>query len=210
LIGTLRRHMWLVLLLSAAIVLRVLLHLAYPMHSSSTTAAVTWWRLADAPNPIRPFGYSLFLKPLLPHVPLIVVVALQHLMALGLVAAGYAFLVQRNVRRPLAAAALAPLALDPRELLLEHFILTETLFVALAGAGLLALTWQRTVNPWLAAAAGLLLAGSALTRSVGLPLVLLAGAYLTIRRVGWRPLLAFTTAAVESPQTTQRPTTLVG
>lgn len=196
-ISALRRHTWLVLLLSAAIVLRVLLHLAYPHafflnDSRRYVVDAAGW----APNPIRPFGYSLFLKPLLPHMPLIVVAALQHLMALGLIAAGYAFLVRRNVRRPLAAVALAPLALDPRELLLEHFILAETLFVALAGAGLLALTWHRAVNLRLAAAAGLLLAGAALTRSVGLPLLLLTVAYLAIRRVGWRPLLAFSVAAV--------------
>jgi hypothetical protein len=83
--------------------------------------------------------------------------------------------------------------LDGYQILTEHALLTETLFVCLIMAA--AILVMRSSVSWSAAAvAGGLLAYAALTRTVALPLVVLFVAYLCIRRVGWKPVVAFMVA----------------
>ena len=148
----------------------------------------------------RPYGYSEFLKFFgLAHSPLIVLV--QHVMILALCVMAYAFLVRRGVRRWVAALAILPLLVSPIEITLEHYVLAETLFTVLLTVGLLlvlALTrksWatatvlRRTV---VAAIAGGFLAAAWLTRTIGMPIFILAGLYLIIRirRVRLVPVIA--------------------
>jgi hypothetical protein len=64
---------------------------------------------------IRPSGYSAVLWPF-------TAIVLQHLLALGLVAAGYALLTSRGLNRWLAAVAVLPLSIDIREVTIEHYI----------------------------------------------------------------------------------------
>ncbi|MBB5870185.1 hypothetical protein F4553_003564 [Allocatelliglobosispora scoriae] len=187
------RHAVMAVLLAAGVALRVAAHLAYP-HAfffpdsrGYVMESMTW-----TPSPIRPFGYSAFLKPFVPG-DLIHVAAAQHLLALALAVGIYAYLIRRCVRPWIAALGVAPLLIGPSELILEHFVLAETLFTALLAAGLIAVTLARRGRVLAAASAGLLLALAALTRSVGLPICLVGGAYLLLglRRLGWRPLLAY-------------------
>lgn len=150
--------------------------------------------VADAlrvvPNPLRPAGYSVFLRMFLQFQSSALVVAVQHLLGLGLGILVYALLRRWQVRPGLAAAAALPVLLDPRQLMIEHGLLSETLFTCcLTGAVAVAL-WRRRLTPASAAAAGLLLAAATLTRSIGLPVALLFLGFLLVRRVTLRTLLA--------------------
>ncbi len=143
------------------------------------------------PYPIRPAGYSAFLRLLLPLHSFTAVVIVQHLLGLGVAVALYALL--RRWRTPawLATLAAMPQLFSAREVELEHLIMADTLFTAMLFAALVVLAWSARPNLWQAVAAGLLLSGAALVRSVGLPLLVLAGCYLLVRRVGWRAVVAF-------------------
>ncbi|HEX8632491.1 MAG TPA: hypothetical protein VF755_30410 [Catenuloplanes sp.] len=187
-----RRHAVFLVVLGVAVGLRLVVARIYPyafFFPDSQTYATG--ALHGEPNPTRPFGYSAFLMPFL-HGPMKVVAVVQHAMALALITAGYAVLTRRGIRPWLAALAVTPITLSGRELTLEHLVLAETLFVVLAGGGLLVLTSRRRDSPLIAAVAGLLIAGAALTRSIGLPLIALCLLYLLVRRSGWRVLGSFT------------------
>ena len=190
-----RRHPVFVTFLALGVVLRALVVMTYPaafFFPDSRAYALT--SLHWTPNVIRPFGYSLFLKPFVPG-PFGAVALTQHLLGLALAVAGYAFLVRRGVVHWLAAIAMLPILLDARQVTIEHYVSAETVFVALVGAGLIALAWRDRVSLLTAVASGLLLGAAALTRSVGTPLAALVVAYLLVRRVGWRPLAVFVLAA---------------
>ena len=185
------RHIFLLLVLAGAITLRVLMLRAYPYaFFFSDSRPYVQAAFDNVPNPIRPYGYSLLLKPFVPG-PLDVVAVWQHLIGLGLVVGGYAFLVRRGTWRWLAALAVVPVALDAREVTLEHYVLAETAFVALTAGALFLLAWRQKVGVIAAAGAGLLLGFAAVTRSVGLPVIALAALYLLVRRAGWWRIGAF-------------------
>src|SRR4051812_20527608 len=93
------RHRALVPVLAAGLTLRLLFLLAYhhPFFFPDSRPYVA--AAADGiPNDIRPYGYSLLVKPFVggPHLWIAV---WQHLIGLALVVAGYAFLVRRGVTR---------------------------------------------------------------------------------------------------------------
>ncbi len=100
----------------------------------------------------------------------------QHLMGIGLVVAGYAFLARRGVRPWIAALAVVPVAADDLQLTMEHFVASDTMFTALLAAGLLVLLWRPGVPVAAAVVGGLLLAIAALTRTIGQPLIVLCSA----------------------------------
>jgi hypothetical protein len=145
--------------------------------------------------PSRPDGYNAFLRILLPFHSIALITAAQHLMALGIGALIYCLLRHWRVRRWLATLGCLVYLLDIHEIQLEHIILSDTLFLLLLVGGITLLAWQSIVSPWFAGGAGLLIALSALTRTVGTPLLIIAGLYLIVRRCGWRPLLAFVVLA---------------
>ena len=123
----------------AAVTLRVLFVIAYDeAFFFPDSQAYVHGSAFGYPSQIRPYGYSLFLKPFVGG-PLSVVAAVQHLIGLGLVVAGYLFLERRGVRPWLAALAVLPVALDARQLTVEHYILAETLYIALTAAALMLL-----------------------------------------------------------------------
>ncbi|SEG86044.1 hypothetical protein SAMN04489712_118138 [Thermomonospora echinospora] len=150
-------------------------------------------RLALEPRPgiFRPIGYSFLLRALEPFHSFGLVVALQHLAGLGIAVMVYALLCRRSaIPRWGAALAAAPVLLDAFQIQLEHMVMSDVLFTTLVtGAVTLALWWRRP-GPKATAAAGLLLGLAAITRSVGLPLLVLFTGYLLIRRVGWRAVVA--------------------
>lgn len=155
------------------------------MDAASTTTPGTIW----------PFGYSAMLKVLDAVTGRIVSVsAVQHLMGLSLGVVVHALLVRRGVRRAWAATAAAPVLLDARQIQLEHYVLSETLFTFLLFAGVTLLMWAQRPPLWLTACGGTVIALAALTRTIGQPLAVLIIVYLIVRRVGWRHVAVFTVA----------------
>jgi hypothetical protein len=157
------------------------------------------------PDPVRLLGYSVFLRLfLLPHAtaglpmapaPYEAIALVQHLMALGLIVAGYAFLRRWGVARWVAALAMVPVALDGRELALEHHVVSETLFLVLLSTALIVLArpGRRIIAGSIAG--GLLVGAAATVRAVGLPVIAAVVAYLALRRMGWRSLAGFAVAS---------------
>ena len=157
----------------------------FPDSRPYVAAAADGW-----PYTIRPYGYSFLIKPFLGH-PYSWLAAVQHLVGLALLVSGYAFLLRRGVKPWLAGLAVLPFALDARVVTLEHYVLAETAFIAATAIGLFLLAWRERLG-WIAAAlGGAALGFAAITRSVGLPVLLLAGLYLLVRRVGLLRLAAF-------------------
>ena len=192
----LRRHGPLWIVLAVAIGMRVWFVYAYPYAFFFPDSRTYVASAQDGfPNVIRPWGYSALILPLL-HQPYIRIAILQHLIGLAMIVAGYAFLRRRGCRPWLSALAMVPLALDARVLTIEHYVLAETAYLAFTAAGLFLIAWRDKVG-WVAAAlGGALLACAALTRSVGLPILALAGVYLLVRRAGILRLIAYVVPVV--------------
>ena len=192
----LRRHLGFIALLAAGLVLRVLVLIAYPqafwyVDSSRYLQFSYGWH----PDFGRQAGYSLFLKAVRQTGSLYTVSILQHLLGLAIAVAVYAFLQRRSVPRWLSVLAVTPILLDAFQLDIEHLVLAEMVFTTLIVAGLLALVWPARPSARSAGAAGLLLALSTTLRTVSLPLVLITAAYLIVRRLGWRPTVAYAVGA---------------
>jgi len=186
------RHLPFAVLVALAAALRVVAMIAYngvlwfPDGHSYLTVAVS-----PVAYPARPMGYAFFLHLLEPFHSLAVVAAVQH--AMGLVAGVLVYAVLRRFRTPTWVATLCavPVLFDAYQLELEHLLMADTLFWFLVLVAVaLVLLWP---DAWPAMiAAGLALGAAALTRSVGLPLLVLFAGYLLVRR---RPKAALVTAA---------------
>ena len=135
-----------------------------------------------------PFG-----SPALPYAaaPYETIALIQHALIIGLIAAGYAYLVHFGVARWLAAAAMIPVALDGREIALERHVISETLFIVLLAGGLMILARRGRLSTAWACVGGFLVAAAATVRAVGLPIVVVVLAYLAFRRAGWRAIVGF-------------------
>lgn len=145
-------------------------------------------RIADDPfpHPLRPSGYGLFLWALKPFHSLALVTVLQHAAVLGLAVLGYRMLVRDfEVRRTWAALAVAPVLLDSFQVELEHLLLSDTLFTVLVFGAMLLLAKPGEAGWRRAALVGALLGVAAVTRTVGVPLFLIAVLYLLLRRTRW-------------------------
>ncbi|GAA3200952.1 hypothetical protein [Actinocorallia longicatena] len=133
-------------------------------------------------HPIRPAGYGIFLWLLKPFHSFGLVVAVQHLLGLAVGVLVYLLLRRRGLPGWGASLAAAPVLLDGNLIELETLILSDTLFLFLLASGLAVLLWRGP--SW---AAGLLLAAATLTRTIGLPVLLVVLAWLLLRR-RWRAL----------------------
>jgi hypothetical protein len=155
----------------------------------------------------RPAGYGLLLWLLRPFHSFTVVALVQHLLGLAVGILIYALLNRRvptpgstpasqwSLPRWAAALAAAPALLDAYQIQVEHLVMSDAVFGLLIAAGVAQLVWRGTPTIWQCAASLLLLAFAALTRTVGLPIIILAVAYLIVRRVGWKALAAAVLAA---------------
>ncbi|TNY38576.1 hypothetical protein [Thermomonospora catenispora] len=145
--------------------------------------------VALEPGLIRPSGYPLLLRLLEPLHSLALIAVLQHLMGLGIAVLIYGAL-RRRFGAPGWAASLAaaPVLFDAFQIQLEHMVLSDTLFVFLVTAAAVVLLGEHT--PRNAALAGGLLGLAALTRTVGMPLLVIGVGFLLVRRAGWRPVAA--------------------
>ncbi|TMQ92381.1 hypothetical protein ETD83_27310 [Actinomadura soli] len=173
--------------LVAGVVLRVITTLGFQ--------GVLWFndsydfvRIANEPfpHPLRPSGYGIFLWTLKPFHSLALVTVLHHAAIIGLSVAGYRMLVRDfDVRRVWAALAVTPLLLDSYQIELEHLLLSDTLFTVLAFGAMLLLARPGATGWRRAALVGTLLGVAAVTRTVGVPLFLIAVLYLLVRRTRW-------------------------
>jgi beta-1,4-mannosyltransferase len=180
----LQRHSVFLAILSVAVVLRAITMAAYfPAfwHTDSfgyIGGAVSKGHiLAPAlylyPLPWNPSGYSLMLLwPLRVFHSVAVVAGVQA--ALGLLTGTliYALLRRRfQFAGWTAALAASPVLLSATEMDLEHFILSDTLFMILVVAALVLALWYQIPPIWSCAVTGMLLAAAAVTRTEGLPIV---------------------------------------
>lgn len=138
----------------------------------------------------RTSGYSLLVQ-LIPgwrdvtHIP-----PVQHVLGLVMGVLIYLMLVRRTVPRWGAALATVPVLLDPYQVALEHYILTDTSFEFFMLLGFFLLTFRRRIPWWLALIAGILIGCATVTRSVGDILVVVAALVLLIGQARWLPAVA--------------------
>ncbi|SFN98813.1 hypothetical protein SAMN04489713_103625 [Actinomadura madurae] len=187
-----RRNWLFCVVLLAGIALRVIAMLGF--------RGVLWFndsydfiRIADDPfpHPLRPSGYGLFLWTLKPFHSLMLITVLQHAAILGIAALGYRMLVRDfEVRRAWAALAVTPVLLDSFQIELEHLLLSDTLFTVLVFGAMLLLAKPGAAGWRRAALVGTLLGLASVTRTIGLPLFLIAVLYLLVRRTRWPVHLA--------------------
>ncbi|MEV0997118.1 hypothetical protein [Nonomuraea sp. NPDC050202] len=185
-------HRALVIAMLPAIGLRVLAVLGFPPAILFYGDSFAFLKEELAPGTARPSGYSLLLALLRPAHSLTLVTVLQHLLMLALAVALYALLRRRGLPGWGATLLVTPLLYDEFLILLEHMIMADAVFVVLVTAAIALIVWR--VTPATAAVGGMLLGLAGITRTVGLPLLLLTAAYLLIRRYGWRPLVALLVA----------------
>ncbi|KJE19800.1 hypothetical protein FF36_05921 [Frankia torreyi] len=190
------RHLPFAILLAAGVALRAVTAYAYRPAFEFYGDSYAYLRLSTlkAPDPMRPAGYPAFLRLLSFTDSLWWVTVVQHAAGLALGVTLYVLLVHRRVAAPIAALAAAPILLDAYELVIEHYVMAETLFAVLLVAAIVALTWSPRPSVWACGLAGLLLAGAGLVRTIGVALAVLVVGYLVLRRVGWLRFATFVVA----------------
>ncbi len=187
------RHRLFLVVISLAGALRVVTMLGYRPGRIYWYDTYTYIQLALELRPraeLNPDGYPFLLRLLLPFHSIPVVVGVQHLMGLGVGVMMYGLLRRRGLPAWGATLATVPGLYDASFLRLEHAVLGDEFFIFLVVAGLVTLLWSPVPSMRTGAVAGLLLAWATLTRTIGLPVLLLALAHLVISRAGWRPLVA--------------------
>jgi hypothetical protein len=190
-----RSHRIFTILAVASVVPRVLAALAFrPALLTSDSFLYIQEATTGTLGVIRPSGYSNFLDLMhvFPH-PLLAITTAQHLMGIAIAAIVYGLLRYWGLPAWGAALAAVPVLFDTREIALESYILPDTLYCLVIMVAVALLLTKRTPRLWQCVLAGLLLAYATVLRGNGLPLAVVAAAYLLIRKVGWR---AFTTSAV--------------
>ncbi|WP_254716086.1 hypothetical protein [Actinomadura sp. WMMB 499] len=151
------------------------------------------------PHPLRPDGYGFLLILLKPFHSFALVSAVQHLMGLAMGLMVYALLHRRfGLPGWGAALAAAPVLLDAYQIQLEHLVLSDTLFSFLVMSAVTLLLWRDRPSWKIAAAVGLIIGFSWLTRTVGMPVLIGVLTYMLIRRSGWK-IMAVTAAACMLP-----------
>ncbi len=191
-------HRLFTILVMASLVPRVLAALAFrpallTADSFLYMQEATGTRLGE----IRPSGYSLLLwlvRPL-PD-PLLVITTLQHLMGIGVAVIVYWLLRYWGLPAWGASLAAIPTLFDTREIALESYTLPDTLFTLAIMLVVALLITKHRPRRWQCVLVGLLLAYATVLRGNGLPLAVVAAAYLLTRRVGWRAVTAGATAFV--------------
>ncbi len=183
----------------AGIVVRVLVMVAYQPALWYDGDSGSYLNMAKAPlaiDPTRALGYVMFLKLVQPTGTLVAVAFLQHLAGVAIAVGVYAFLLHRGVGKGVAAVAGGVLMLDSLLITLEHYVLSELVFLPILLACVMALVLPSRPGWRMAGASGLLLFVAWFVRPVAVPIAALLLVYLVIRRVGWRPVVAFTAAFV--------------
>ncbi len=187
------RHRLFVAVLIPAIALRVIAMLGFrwALWFNDSYQYVQYTAGPLRPDPARPSGYSVYLWMLEPLHSFAAVTISQHLMGLGIGVMVYALLVHRfKVPLWIATLAAVPALYDAYQIQLEHLLMADTPFAFLVTAAITIVMWREKPSVTRAAAAGLLLGLAAVTRSIGIPLLVIVAVYLLIRRAGVRVVAA--------------------
>jgi glycosyltransferase involved in cell wall biosynthesis len=189
----LRLHWMVLVLLAMGAALRVLTVLAYQPAILYIDSFSYLDNLHDLrPDMVRPIGYDLVLKLLLPLGGLRAVTVVQHLLGLGIAVGIYQLLLRHGARRWLAALAAAPVLLDAYQVQIEHNIMPDIWFEAVLVVIVWMLTWRGLPSLRHAAGAGVLIGFAVVVRLVGITMLVPALAYLVVAgslwasRTGWR------------------------
>jgi hypothetical protein len=194
----LRRNWLAAALLTAGLVLRVLVQLAY----RPALFYIDSSRYLYNAGGMDPVGYKGPLRAILFLANFDAVAAVQHLLGLAMAVLLYLVLLRRGVPRWLAALAIAPVLLDAYQLQIEQMVMPDVWFEALIVAGLAILLWPRgraamAANPapartepqagWRRVlAAGLVLGTAAIVAQVAEALLVPAVIYLLVAGGSWR------------------------
>jgi hypothetical protein len=178
----LQRHWLLAALLSAGLLLRLLAQFAY----RPALFYIDSFKYLYSSDGNDPEGYKLPLRGLLLAGNFNAVVAVQHLLGLGIALLLYVLLLRRGVARWLAALAAAPILLDAYQLQSEQTIMPGPWFEALIVAGLAILLWQPAISWRRVVAAGLVLGTSATVAQVGEALIPAAALFVLAAAGDWR------------------------
>lgn len=185
------RHRWLLLALATGAVLRGLAVAAIePGIWFSDSNGYIRTAATGVLSRTRVDGYALVVAPFWHAGSAAALILFQHMLGLAIAVLLYALLVRRGVARGVAALAVVPAALDAYLVVVEHAVMSETVYHAVLLGAIALLLWGERPGPVAAAGAGLLLGYAGVTRSVAVPLVALFALYLLVRRAGWRPLVA--------------------
>jgi hypothetical protein len=183
----LRRHWLAAVLLAAGLVLRILAQFAY-RPALFYIDSVKYLYNSDGNDPE---GYKLPLRGILLVANLNTVVAVQHLLGLGMAVVLYVLLVHRGAPRWLGALAIAPILLDAYQLQNEQAIMPGTWFEALIIAGIVILLWQPTLSWRPVALGGIVLGTSATVAQPGEAMIPAAVIFvLAAAGGGWRRAIA--------------------
>jgi hypothetical protein len=185
-----RRHWLLAVLLTAGLVLRVLVQVAY-RPALFYIDSIKYLYIANGSDPV---GYRVVLKPLLVIGNPDLVAAVQHLLGLGMAVALYLLMRRRGVPRWLAALATAPILLDGYQLQNEQTIMPDTLFEALIVTGLVILLWAPKPRLPMIIGGGAALGASATVAQIGEILIAPAVIFLLVSIPGWPAKLIKATA----------------
>ncbi|MGZ4427101.1 MAG: phospholipid carrier-dependent glycosyltransferase [Nocardioidaceae bacterium] len=193
-----RRHWLFLTALALGVALRAVVTLAYtPALLFPDSRGYLGRALPFQVKDTRPSGYSLFLLPFrLVGQGLSTIEIVQHLMGLALAVLCYAFLVRRGVPRWGATLAVLPLLLDPLQLVLEAYILSDVLFETLIVGACLLLLWRRRPGAGALVLAGVLVGCSVFVRGAGSFLVVVFLVALVCLRVRWTRIVGFLVAAI--------------
>jgi hypothetical protein len=186
-----RRHWLLAVLLTAGLVLRVLVQVAYRPALFYIDSIKYLYGAYPGDDPP---GYLLVLKPFLAVGNLDLVAAVQHLLGLGMAVALYLLMRRRGVPRWLAALATAPILLDGYQLQNEQTIMPDTLFEALIVTGLVILLWAPKPRLPMIIGGGAALGASATVAQIGEILIAPAVIFLLVSIPGWPAKLIKATA----------------
>jgi len=139
---------------------------------------------------LRPAGYPMMLRILEPFHSLLLVTTVQHIMGLALGAIIYAVLRSRGLPAWGATLAALPTLFDSRQIWLESSILPDTLFTLVLMIAVAILIVRPRPGIWDAVVVGVLVAYASVIRGNGAPVFVVIIAFMLIRRVGWRVIVA--------------------
>ncbi|MFG3439196.1 hypothetical protein ACGF0J_18285 [Nonomuraea sp. NPDC047897] len=195
-LGFLRRHRVFAVAFALGAVLRLVTMLGYgPAMWFNDSYEYVSVALHPRPHPIRPDGYGFWLLALKPFHSFTLVVFTQHLMGLATAALMYALL-RRKFGLPKwgATLAAAPVLFDAYQIQLEQLIMSDSMFTLLVVGVVTLVLWHRRMSWRVGAVVGLLLSLTTLTRSIGLPILVLVVVYLVVKRTGWKAVVAVVVA----------------
>jgi hypothetical protein len=186
-----REHTLFCTVLLVATIVRMVVMLGYPP-ALWYPDSLPYISAAINPEPfaVRPIGYSFLLWALRPFHSIAVVSLTQHAMGLASGAVVYALLRRRfRLRAWAATLASIPSLLSAYAIQIEHFVLSDTFFALLVTIAVALVLWREVPPIWVCSLSGLILAGAALVRSQGLPLILPFAVYIAVRLPRRRVLL---------------------